>query len=104
MKKIRGALGALGARGVFTMQEVAYNACYGGFELADEVYMELGVFAPSKIRRDDHRLIQLVKEKGMAASGEDANVKIAQIPDGCNWTILDRDGLEEVVIVQQISA
>lgn len=50
------------------------------------------------IPRDDPILIQVVEELGKAASGECANLQIAELPDDMadNWHIHEYDGYEHV--------
>lgn len=60
-------------------------------ELTDGVY-----FSYRDIDRDDKVLVKVVKELGKEASGGCAELKVAEIPDGVEWTIEEYDGIEWV--------
>jgi hypothetical protein len=46
--------------------------------------------------RTDPKLVQVVEELGSAASGEWAELKVIEIPDGIEWEILSNGGFETV--------
>ena len=46
--------------------------------------------------RTNHLLIQVVKELGEAASGQCADLRIVEIPDGVDWEIDEYDGNESI--------
>lgn len=84
------------------VQYIVINDCYGGFGLstrAAEEYRRLaGITDPSwcdrDVPRDDPYLVQIVRELGMAANGNHANLKIVEIPGGVEWLVQDYDGAE----------
>jgi len=48
------------------------------------------------IARDDHKLVQVVRELGEAANGHCAELKIVEIPDDVAWQIENHGGIEHV--------
>ena len=83
---------------------VVINTCYGGFGLsvrARKEYCKLaGIiekdFYDREVARDDPYLIKVVKELGMSANGDHANLKIVEIPGDVSWHIAEYDGAEHV--------
>ena len=70
------------------------NAYYlAGREHADSTYIAQYEFYEN---RADADLIAVIEEFGEAASGNYANIKIVEIPDGVDWHIAEYDGLEHV--------
>lgn len=49
------------------------------------------------IQRDDKALIQVIEELGKAVTDGCGSIRIVEVPEDTNWTILDFDGLEIVV-------
>jgi hypothetical protein len=80
--------------------KVVINMMYGGFELSEEAYKELGLeydgygFAFDK-DRSNPKLVAVVEKLGQRA-GKLANLKIVEIPDGVEWEIEEHDGMEWV--------
>lgn len=62
-------------------------------------YTELNkvCFSPSDIERDDPLLVQVVEELGEDASGNYANLQIAEVPTGSFYRIDEYDGSESVM-------
>lgn len=109
---------------------IVINACYGGFGLSREAFLELrkmgnetalkepdfGEMYPdgsgprrlfgesfcSDISRTDPQLIYILKQLGDNANGEYAKLKIIEIPDNTEWRIEEYDGLEWVSEVHRI--
>lgn len=109
------------------MTKVVYNGCFGGFsvsraalhrlrELGNKCALEetdLGEKWPDsdevknldynsycrEIERTDPNLLRVVEEMGPAASGEYAELQIADIPTGTRYRIDEYDGLESVMTV-----
>ena len=83
---------------------VVINTCYGGFGLsvrACKEYCKLaGIqekdFYDRDVARDDPYLVKIVKELGMSANGDHANLKIVEIPGDVSWHISEYDGAEHV--------
>jgi len=48
------------------------------------------------ISRDDPHLVEVVETMGDAASDDCADLKVVEIPDGVEWTIVEYDGREHV--------
>ena len=62
-----------------------------GIEDADDRY-----FSYHDIDRTDPALVQVVEEMGTDADGDQAQLRIVDIPDDVNWYIDDYDGIETV--------
>ena len=80
--------------------KILFNNCYGGFGISEEA-RDLY----NKRRKDneqvtdirtDKLLIEIVEELGKRASGDYAEIEIAEVPDGAYWYIDEYDGWEEV--------
>lgn len=86
------------------IQRIVINDCYGGFGLSTRAHNEYaqmtGIDAKDchdrEIRRDDPYLVKIVRELGMAANGNHANLKIVEIPGDVDWMICEYDGAEWV--------
>jgi hypothetical protein len=86
------------------VRRVVINDCHGGFGLSEDAitrYMELTGqierdFHHRDIPRDDHYLVQVVRELGDLASGRHAKLKIVEIPGDVSWHIAEYDGSEWV--------
>lgn len=87
------------------MIEIVINDCFGGFGLSKQAikeYLKLkGIkesddFWDNDIERDDKDLVAVVKKLKDEASGNYADLKIVEIPDGMKWHIHDYDGKEHV--------
>jgi hypothetical protein len=90
--------------------EVVYNSCYGGFELSDEAFELFNskrrannlpeVNYCHKIERHDPYLVEVVKELGVKANGECANLLIDTIDNEYLdlYHIHEYDGKESVVV------
>ena len=89
------------------MYKVAYNTCYGGFNISADacvyLYKKFGISIDEKygyiddiLERHDQRLIQMIEALGEdKASGRFAKIKIAEI-DSPMYKIDEYDGLESV--------
>ena len=83
--------------------KVVINKCYGGFELSQKAYKELGLewgdygsaYNDSSMRSNED-LVRVVEKLGSKANGCLANLKVVEIPDDIEWEIEERDGLEWV--------
>jgi hypothetical protein len=86
------------------LQYIVINDCYGGFglsERAKRAYMSMaGIkgndFSDRDIPRNDPYLVKIIKEMGMAANGDHANLKIVEVPGDVEWLVQDYDGAEWV--------
>jgi hypothetical protein len=106
------------------LTKVVINTCTGGFSLSHKAFLRLrelgqvqaldehdaGAYWPSAappeepslnrcgtlIPRDDHKLVQVVEELGVAANGHCANLKIVEIPADAQWGIESHHGMEQV--------
>jgi len=84
--------------------KVVINRCYGGFGLSEDALTEFknrkGItdsdFWELDIDRDDPVLVQLVEEMGEAVDSRYSELKVVDIPDDVEWTIMEYDGLEWV--------
>lgn len=91
------------------VQYVVINTCYGGFSLslrAEKEYKALaGITDPNwysrDIARDDPYLVKIVRELGMGANGDHANLKIVEIPGDVKWQVEEYDGNEWVAEVHR---
>ncbi len=83
---------------------VVINDCYGGFGLskrAQSEYCRLACieekdFYDRDVARDDPYLVKVVKELGMGANGDHANLTIVEIPGDVDWIVQEYDGAEWV--------
>ena len=48
------------------------------------------------IKRDDSSLIHIIEKYGEEVCGNNANLKIVEVPDGTDWVIDEYDGNETV--------
>jgi hypothetical protein len=86
------------------VQYIVINTCHGGFSLSHRAETEYkrmaGITDPTfydrDIPRNDPYLIKIVRELGMAANGDFANLKVVEIPGNVDWEIADYDGAEWV--------
>ena len=85
------------------MQRIVINVRHGGFGLSDVAqarYQELvGTPFPEydwEAPRDCEYLVQTVQELGEKANGPHARLKIVEVPDGVDWTVMEYDGMEWV--------
>jgi hypothetical protein len=108
--------------------KIVINKCHGGFGLSDEAveyYGELknlnlikqtnehytrwyvgeingdNYFVDRFIARNDPDFVRVVEELGPAANGKFSELKIVEIPDDVDWTIMDYDGVEWVAEVHR---
>jgi len=90
--------------------KVVINGCYGGFGLSDkatDLYKELAAteytydFEWNLKNRNDANLVKVVEMLGEEANGDFAELKIIEIPDDVNWTVLNYDGWEWVAEVHR---
>lgn len=59
-------------------------------------------FSERQIERNDPALVQVVEELGEDASGDYADLKVVEIPDGVEWEIDEYDGVECIAEVHRI--
>jgi hypothetical protein len=86
------------------VQHVVINTCYGGFGLSERAireYKQMAGITDDKwydrlAPRDDPYLIKIVRDLGMAANGDHANLKIVEIPPDVEWEVEEYDGNEWV--------
>jgi hypothetical protein len=85
------------------MQQIVINAYHGGFGLSEDAsvrYRELAGIPLSdyhwEIKRDDPHLVKTVLELGKAANTRYSELKVVEVPDGVDWTIMEYDGREWV--------
>lgn len=91
------------------VQYIVINTCYGGFSLskrAEDEYRKLaGIDDPKwysrEVDRDDPYLVTVVRELGMGANGDHANLKIVEIPGDVDWQIEEYDGNEWIAEVHR---
>jgi hypothetical protein len=93
--------------------KIVINNTYGGFSVSEKVYSELGLeydgygylrnedfninSENSYEFRTDKKLISAIEKIGVKkSSGECAELKIIEIPDGIEWMIDEYDGMESV--------
>ena len=55
-----------------------------------------GNFYDRDVARDDPYLVKVVRELGMGANGDHANLKIVEIPGDVDWIVSEYDGAEWV--------
>jgi hypothetical protein len=86
------------------VQHVVINTCYGGFGLSERAireYKQMAGITDDKwydrlAPRDDPYLIKIVRDLGMAANGDHANLKIVEVPPDVEWEVEEYDGNEWV--------
>lgn len=84
--------------------KVVINRCYGGFSLSQEAKTffcrteKFGHkhFDEYNIPRDNPTLVMVVEQLGEAADGDNARLKVVEIPADVNWYIEEYDGNEWV--------
>jgi len=93
--------------------KIAINKCYGGFGVSKAIYDELGIkwdeygyidnesFGIESNNFYEYRkhpkLIAAIEKIGEKdASGNLADVRVVNIPDGVEWEIEDYDGIETI--------
>lgn len=99
--------------------KVAINSCHGGFDLskeAQELYCAwMGIdpgawnenwnyfsdFHVRDLKRDDKVLIAVIEQLGDAANLSYSKIKIVDIPDDVEWTVMEHDGSEWVAEVHR---
>ncbi|WAP91179.1 hypothetical protein [Vibrio phage vB_VviC_ZQ26] len=89
--------------------KIVINRCFGGFELSREAYGFMGIdwdgfgykFSGDE-ERTNPKLVECVESLGNAASGQLAELKVVEIPDGVDFEICDYDGLEHVAECHRI--
>ena len=89
--------------------KIVINSCHGGFGLSEEAMTEFktrkGITDPDfweyDIDRDDPILVQLVEEMQTAVDSRYSELKVVDIPDDVEWTIMEYDGLEWVAEVHR---
>lgn len=80
--------------------KIVINCEYGGYELSEEAYRELGLkwdgygYAFNNDRANP-KLVDVVEKLGDRA-GHLADLKVVEIPDGVEWEIKEYDGMEWV--------
>lgn len=107
------------------MVKIAYNDCYGGFDLStegkvylakllgytdvkvvnkilDQVYVNGEYFATYYgLPRTDPALIKTIEDLGSKADGDYSRLKIREVPAGSRYRIDEYDGLETVMLVDE---
>ena len=108
------------------MAKIAYNDCYGGFDLStegkvyyakllgytdikvankvanlDQVYVNGEYFATYGLPRTDPALIQTIEDLGSKANSRYSSLKIREVPAGSRYRIDEYDGLETVMLVDE---
>ncbi len=86
------------------VQYIVINKCYGGFGLSERAVLEYkkmaGITDPGwydrDVARDDPYLVKIVKDMGMSANGNHANLAIVEVPGDVEWQIEEYDGNEWV--------
>jgi hypothetical protein len=84
------------------MQQIVINVCHGGFGLSTQAevrYHQLTNRTPVyswELQRDCRHLVKVVQELGAAANTKYSKLKIVEVPDGLDWTVMEYDGLEWV--------
>jgi hypothetical protein len=80
--------------------KIVINDMYGGYELSEEAYEELGLKwdgygSAFSNDRANPKLVAVVEKLGDRA-GNMADLKVVEIPDGVEWEIESYDGKEWV--------
>lgn len=93
--------------------KIAVNKCFGGFGVSKAVYKELGLkwdgygyptnedfgieSDNSKAYRSNSKLISAIEKLGVKkSSGDMAELRIVEIPDGIEYEIDEYDGRETI--------
>jgi thioredoxin reductase len=61
-------------------------------EISDDNYW----YPAHDLGRSEPELVQVVEELGALASGQYAELKVVEIPDGVEWHIVEYDGIEHI--------
>ena len=86
------------------MRKIVINKCYGGFSLSSEAEKLLFNKAPNPksfsigrhVDRSDPLLVEVGEELGSKSWGDDAQLKVVEIPEDVSWEIIDYDGTEYI--------
>ena len=94
--------------------KVAINRCYGGFSISTEAQdllklttsypdnEDFGIVSDNwNAYRTNKRLIEVIETLGEKANGDNAELKVIEIPDDVNWTIDEYDGIEHIAEVHR---
>ena len=92
--------------------KIVINTCFGGFAVTRAVYKDLDIkwdeygdpvnedfgIEDENIYayRADPRLIAAIEKRGVEKAGENARLKIVDIPKNTSWHIHEYDGAEHV--------
>lgn len=77
---------------VLPQEEIGEDGTYKNF---NKKYRDIDLTSRPE-NRADPVLIRVVEELGEAASGEHAELKIVEVPDGVDWEIDEYDGMETI--------
>ena len=84
--------------------KIVINSFWGGFYLSEKVIKEYEKRTGKEFRdyyysqRSDPVLIEIIERIGVNRAGSgSAELKIVEVPDGIEYTILDYDGVETIV-------
>ena len=88
--------------------KIAINRCYGGFSLSQRACARLRCKSydyadpnDPKDRRDDPKLISCLEALGPDADGALSKLVVCDVPDTItDWAVIDYDGLETLLYVQ----
>ena len=90
------------------MKKIVINTCYGGFSLSDEaeqlmlkkadytLYYDIKESRVRNIARSHPLLVDVVEELGSKAWGDNAELKVVEIPEDVEWEIIEYDGREHI--------
>jgi hypothetical protein len=75
-----------------------YDAKLADPSLLESIEVKWGPLAPRMYRmdRDDQLLVAVVEQLGEKANGDNAELKVINIPDDVEWEIVEHDGQEHV--------
>lgn len=81
--------------------KIVINTIYGRFELSEECCNTLGDLVNRPNLRTNPNFVRLVERDSDWASGEEAALKVVEIPDDItDWEIENYDGIEAVTYVR----
>ena len=89
-------------------KKIVINTCYGGFSLSSEaeqlmlkkadvfLYYDIKESRVRNIARHHPLLVDVVEELGSKAWGDNAELKVVEIPEDVEWEIIEYDGIEHI--------
>ena len=76
------------------MYTAVINTVHGGFGLSKEALKNLGMNNADSLKRNDPKLVRVVRKMGKEANGECADLRLVSVKPNRRYVVFDYDGLE----------